>query len=159
MWFVVSRVLRTSAPDITETWAWVEVIVKEALTLVDSDIAFKARMSRPTAILNQKALVAALLSGCYCPPPRMHVLKTMIHPRFNEVVGCKDPDCRMGHNCQGNHLQLDTIPEPLNPYEHDWHHHEYLTTDVTNIVVHHKNDRRYVSLQLRTESGGTFYYS
>jgi hypothetical protein len=135
-------VFRTSAPDINETWEWVEILVKEALTQVDRDIAFKARMTRQTAILNQKALVAALISGCYCPPPRMHILKTMIHPRFNEVIGCQDPDCRMGEKCGGNRLQLDTIPAPENPYDHDWHHHGYLTTDITNVVVHHKNDRR-----------------
>lgn len=121
--------------------------MEETLAEIDYDITCLGGMKMATAINTSKALVAALLSGCYCPPPRMSVLKTILHPSFNGRVGCVDPDCLRtgdGQPCLGNHLELETLPMPPDDQLelHDWKHHEYLTTDVLNVIVHHKNDRR-----------------
>jgi hypothetical protein len=146
---ITCRVFRMEAPDINVTWEWVERLVEGTLEEIDHDIAHHSGMRMETAISTQKALVAALLSGCYCPPPRMSIIKSLIHPDYNELIGCMDADClRAGQGCQGNHLEFEEVPMP--PEEeinrHDWKHHGYLQTNVTNVIVHHKNDRRWVCM-------------
>jgi hypothetical protein len=108
------------------------------------DMQKHGAMCHRTAVRAQQALVAALVTGCYTPPPRLHIIKTMVHPDFQG--GCQDPDCiitRDGGSCLGNRLELTVLPPP--PQEevhgHFWTWFDYLTTDIINVVVHHKNDR------------------
>jgi hypothetical protein len=137
------RVYKMEAPDINNTWNWVEDMCEETLDQIDWDIQKHGCMLHGTAVRTQQALVAALVTGCYCPPPRLYVIKTMLHPDFQG--GCQDPDCnvtRMGGECKGNRLELGTLPPPPEGEEpSSWLHHGYLTTDISNIVVHHKTDR------------------
>lgn len=129
---------KTDAPDMTITWRWVESLVEEALDQIDSDMEKEGCLSERTAWQNQQALIAAIATGLYLPPFRVHVLLTMTHPRWSGVVRCADPDCAMGRSCKGNHLRLDTIAPKTTS---SWEHFDYNTTQVTNVVVHHKNDR------------------
>jgi hypothetical protein len=128
---------KTSAPDVTVTWRWVESLVEEALDQIDADMEKDGFISERTAWQNQQALIAAIISGLYLPPCRVHVLITMVHPRFNNIMKCADPDC-LARSCMGNHLQLDTVAPKTTS---TWDHFDYNTTKITNMVVHHKNDR------------------
>jgi hypothetical protein len=130
---------KTSAPDIEETWRWAEELLEEALEQIDSDMSSHGCISKATAWQNEKALVAALLSGVYLPPCRIHVLISMIHPRFVGRVSCQDPDCNMGAGCKGNHLELTTVASKIGS---SWTHFDFDTTGVRNVIVHQKNDRR-----------------
>ena len=138
---------KTDAPDIEETWLWVEALLEEALDQVDTDMITSGCISRETAWQNQKALIAALLSGVFLPPCRIHVLTTMSHPRFRGKVACQDPDCAMGSECAGNHLALTTVASKGS----SWEHFDFDTTSVQSVVVHHKNDRRGGSQHLEYE--------
>ena len=129
---------KTDAPDIEETWRWVEALLEEALDQIDSDMTARGYISKETAWQNQKALISALISGVYLPPCRIHVLITMTHPRFLGRVLCQDPDCIMGAGCAGNHLELTTIASKGS----SWQHFDFDTQSVKNVVVHQKNDRR-----------------
>lgn len=135
--------LENSIPDANETWAWVERLCEQALDAIDFDISQMGHMSHATAKGNQRAIIAALVTGCFTPPPRLHVLKTLIHPSYTGKQPCIDPDCRLGATCVGNHILLETLPPPPEDqlHLHDWQHFDYLTTDITNVVIHHKNDR------------------
>lgn len=128
---------KTNAPDVNETWRWVEALVEEALDQIDADMEKDGCISERTAWQNQQALIAAIISGLYLPPCRVHVLITMMHPRFNGVMKCSDPDC-MARTCLGNHLRLDSVETKTTS---TWDHFDYNTTKVSNVVVHHKNDR------------------
>jgi len=138
------RVLSTDAPDINVTWEWVERFCNQMVDQIDWDMRNHGCILHQTAVRGQQALVAAMVTGCYCPPPRLHVLKTMLHPNFEG--GCQDPDCtvkKMGGECRGNRLELGIIPSPPEDevVSHTWTHFDYLTTDISNVVHHHKNDR------------------
>lgn len=144
------RVYKAGAPDINVTWSWVETFCEEMVDQVAWDMQKHGAMCHRTAVRAQQALVAALVTGCYTPPPRLHIIKTMVHPDFQG--GCQDPDCiitRDGGSCLGNRLELTVLPPP--PQEevhgHFWTWFDYLTTDIINVVVHHKNDR-YVLIEL-----------
>ena len=139
------RVYKKEAPDINITWNWVESFCEDMVEQIAWDMTKHGCITHNTAIKNQQALVAAMVTGCYCPPPRLHVIKTMVHPDFEG--GCQDPDCnvtRMGGECLGNHLELCDIPPPPEGEmeAHSWPYFDYLTTDVNHVVVHHKNDRQ-----------------
>lgn len=134
------RPYKVDAPDINVTWNWVEAFCEEMVDQLAYDMETHGCIIHSTAIQTQQAIIAAMVSGCYCPPPRIHVIKTMLHPDFEG--GCQDPDCtRSGGSCRGNHLDLGPLPPPPEDEEHTWPYFDYLTTEVSNIVVHHKNDR------------------
>jgi hypothetical protein len=138
------RVYKANAPDINVTWEWVEGFCEDMVDQIAWDMEQYQCMTHRTAIRNQQALVAALVTGCYCPPPRIHVIKSMLHPNFEG--GCQDPDCnvtRLGGTCLGNHLEFTERPPPIEAemLSHSWCHFDYLTTDISTVVVHHKNDR------------------
>lgn len=129
---------KTCVPEVTTTWGWVEPLLEEALMQIEADIETEGCMTERTAWQNQQALIAAIISGLFLPPCRVHILLTMIHPRFVGNVKCSDPDCTMKRGCLGNHLKLITVPPKLLS---SWDHFDYNVTDVINVVVHHKNDR------------------
>lgn len=129
---------KIGVPDIEQTWRWVETLLEEALEQIDSDMSSKGYISKETAWQNQKALIAALLSGVYLPPCRIHVLISMAHPRFIGRVPCQDPDCAMGAGCAGNHLAVSTIASKGS----SWKHFDFDTSSVKNVIIHQKNDRR-----------------
>jgi hypothetical protein len=162
----IQRVVKVGAPDISVTWEWVEALCDEVLDQVDGELLRSDSISHSTALRVQQALLAALVTGCYCPPCRLHVLQTMIHPRFNGRLPCQDRDCMNGRGCMGNHLQLTTVDPPeggvgweeepaggnisTNNQNNDlgpvtpafmWPYFDYATTEVSNVIVHHKNDR------------------
>ena len=162
----IQRVVKVGAPDISVTWEWVEALCDEVLDQVDGELLRSDSISHSTALRVQQALLAALVTGCYCPPCRLHVLQTMIHPRFNGRLPCQDRDCMNGRGCMGNHLQLTTVDPPeggvgweeepaggnisANNQNNDlgpvtpasmWPYFDYPTTEVSNVIVHHKNDR------------------
>lgn len=139
------RVYKADAPDINVTWEWVEAFCEEMVDQIAWDMRQHGCMTHNTAVRNQQALVAAMVTGCYCPPPRIHVIKSMLHPDFEG--GCQDPDCTvttMGGTCLGNRLELSQRPPPSEDEmsSHVWQYFDYLTTDISNVVVHHKNDRQ-----------------
>jgi len=162
----IQRVVKAGAPDINVTWAWVEALCEGVLDQVDGELLRSDSISHATAMRVQEALVAALVTGCYCPPCRLYVLQTMIHPQFNDRIPCQDRDCMNGRGCMGNHLKLTTVDPPeggsgwaeepaggsaSNTNQNNnigtvapaymWPYFDYDTTEVSNVIVHHKNDR------------------
>jgi len=161
----IQRTIKSGVPDIQITFAWVETLCEDVLEQVDWELLRSESICHPTAVRVQQALLAALVTGCYCPPCRLHVLQTMIHPRFNGRLQCQDMDCMNGRGCMGNHLMLATVDPPcgrvmggdveeepaggsssttrvaVNPASAAWPHFDYAITEVSNVIVHHKNDR------------------
>ena len=102
-----------------------------------------------------QALMAALVTGCFCPPCRIHVLISLIHPSFNGRICCQDPDCALDSDCMGNHLELESIgaeeeadalanngdPETDLDLAIPWQHFDYGLKKISNVIVHQKNDR------------------
>ncbi len=105
-------------------------------------------MTHPTAWIVERAILAAMVTGAYTPPCRLHLLKTLLHPRYAGRVGCQDKDCKVGGNCKGNHMeivQLDAVEEVAGPSDAaagDIWLYEYELRSVSIVVVHSKNDRR-----------------
>jgi len=145
---------KKDVPDITVTWSWVENLVNNALDMIDSEMRSDGCIGYQTASTVQHALIAAFVTGCFCPPPRIHVLTSLIHPRHNGRISCVDPDCLNGPECIGNHIEIFTLSS--NPSSGDtqmadassssispmaWEHFEYCTKGVKLTIVHHKNDR------------------
>ena len=98
--------IKDGVPDIRHTWRWVSNFVDAVLDQVDVEMGRDGHMSHGTAWRLQQALLAALVSGRYCPPPRIHVLTSLIHPAYNGKIPCQDRDCQRGAACMGNHLEL-----------------------------------------------------
>jgi hypothetical protein len=128
----------------------VEKLVERALDLVDHDMVADECIGHNTAIRVHQALVAALVTGCYCPPNRLHVLLSLIHPYYNGRLPCTDRDCLNGVACIGNHLQmlkLSTVGQgqPSNASNSggasSWGYFGYKTSGIRLVVVHQKNDR------------------
>jgi hypothetical protein len=132
---------KVDAPSIEATWEWVEDLVKGALAMVDAEMNLHGAIGWKTAWRVQQALVAALATGCYCPPPRISYIISLIHPSFNSRIPCQDADCAMGLSCEGNRLELVQSSTSLIG---DWAHFGYNKTTVRSVCVHHKNDRRQV---------------
>lgn len=130
---------KVEAPSIELTWEWVEDLVKGALEMVDAEMELSGTIGWKTAWRVQDALVAALATGCYCPPPRVSYIISLIQPSFNGRIPCQDADCAMGISCGGNRLELVKSTSPLLG---DWAHFGYNDTTVRSVCVHHKNDRR-----------------
>jgi hypothetical protein len=132
---------RANVPDISLTRRWVEALAERALEAVDHDLSTVGTLRFATAWLVEEALLAAFITGTWLPPFRLHILKTLVHPRYNGRIACQDPDCRLA-NCGGNRVEL---VEGAGPFEEDsgdeWHYN-YSTSSVRSVVVHHKNDRR-----------------
>ena len=95
------RTPKLGAPDIEEAWSWVEDLCREALERVDIEMWTDGAISYDTAWLNQKALIAAMVTGAYCPPPRLHVMLSLLLPKYNGRVCCPDKDCVIS-GCSGN---------------------------------------------------------
>ena len=107
--------IKDGVPDIKETWKWVSNFVDAVLDQVDVEMRRDGQISHGTAWRLQQALLAALVTGRYCPPPRIHVLTSLIHPAYNGKIPCQDKDCQRGASCMGNHLELtrrDGLPMP-----------------------------------------------
>jgi hypothetical protein len=85
-------------------WAWVDHLVDGALVAVDHAMTTNVGFTINTAWMVQRALIAALVTGRYIPPCRLHLIKTMVHPRFNGT--CTDPDCNVSGHCPGNQIQV-----------------------------------------------------
>lgn len=140
---------KAEAQDITETWLWVERLVDKALTMVETEMQLDGCLGYQSAYSIHQALIAALVTGTYCPPPRIHVLLSMMHPKYTGKVPCCDADCLNGSGCLGNHLEvLQTAPLPAAdattaPATADgcWDHFKYNTSSIRVVIVHHKNDR------------------
>lgn len=131
-------------PDITITWEWVEKLVTSALDAIDTEVTADGCIGYQTARLIQIALIAALVTGCYCPPPRIHVILSLMHPRFVGRISCQDKDCINGETCKGNHIELIKIQSgESGAVEKDspWSHHQYQTTNIRFHTLHHKTDR------------------
>jgi hypothetical protein len=141
---------KADAPDIITTWEWVEKLVERALDMVDHEMRAEGCIGHNTAIRVHQALVASLVTGCYCPPNRLHVLLSLIHPHYNGRLPCTDRDCLNGVSCIGNHLQLVNISalgqgqpsiDSSSDDDSNWEHFGYKTRGVRLVVVHQKNDR------------------
>ena len=146
---------KSDVPDITVTWSWVEKLVDNALDMIDSEMRSDGCIGYQTASMVQHALIAAFVTGCFCPPPRIHVLTSLIHPRYNGKISCVDPDCLNGTQCMGNHIDIFTLEstpssgrdaqevtsdsDDISPMA--WDHFDYCTKGVKVTIVHHKNDR------------------
>lgn len=126
---------KTSAPNISETWGWVEGLVEEALEQIEADMERDGEISKETAWQNERALLAAMVSGLYCPPCRTSVLVSIPHPET--PPRCLDPDCALREECQGNHFKLTVVDNK----QSSWEYFGYNTTNVSNVIIHHKNDR------------------
>lgn len=103
-------------PDAQLMWRWNFMLVDKALALVESDMGLLGHITATTAWAVERALVAALVTGCYVPPCRLHLIKTMQHPRHNGRTSCPDPDCIIP-GCSGNQLQV-LRREPVDGVRH-----------------------------------------
>ena len=139
-------VFKEESRDINDTWAWVEDFVTETLDQISWDVNYHGGLQHSTAVSCQQAIIASFVTGCYSPPPRVFILKTCLHPAYFQKVPCQDNDCSLrahGRTCFGNGITMETLPPPPESEldQHPWQHFDYLTTDLTMHVVHHKNDK------------------
>jgi hypothetical protein len=118
---------------------------------VEYDVTRLGHMTHHTAWTVERAILAAMVTGAYTPPCRLHLLKTILHPHYAGRVGCQDKDCMAGAGCKGNHMALVTLgaaeeaagpsgapaPNPAGLWLFD-----YEKRAVSIVVVHSKNDRR-----------------
>jgi hypothetical protein len=65
---------KVGVPDVEVTWLWVEELCKSALTMADIEMSTDGAISYATAWCTQQALIAALVTGLYAPPPRYATL-------------------------------------------------------------------------------------
>ena len=87
-------------------WRWVDSLVNAALIAVGCDMTNMNDLTFMTAWKVERALIAALVCGRYLPPCRIHLIKTLIHPRYNSPTSCIDPDCREPGRCGGNKVEV-----------------------------------------------------
>ena len=120
---------------------------------VEYDVRQHGHMTHHTAWTVERAILAAMVTGAYTPPCRLHLLKTILHPVYAGRVGCQDKDCMAGDACMGNHMALVALaterdaaaagpseapaPDPAGLWLYD-----YEKRAVSIVVVHTKNDRR-----------------
>lgn len=137
---------KAESVDVTLTWKWVEKLAKSALLDVDQEMGTSGCLTRRTSLKVQQALIASLITGCYCPPFRIGVLVSLLHPTYNGEDACQDANCAghdRGDKCMGNHLELveSTDAEAEEKASDSWNHFDYKTTSIRNVIIHHKTDR------------------
>ena len=96
--------VKETTPNAALVYAWASAVAERALQRADSDLEQLGCLTHAGAWLVQCALLAALVVGCYVPPCRLHILKTINHPRYYGSIPCDDPDCNI-RNCRGNQFQ------------------------------------------------------
>jgi hypothetical protein len=90
--------------DAALVYAWAMALAKRALESAESELEQLGCLTHAGAWLVQCALLAALVTGCYVPPCRLHILKTINHPRYYHTMACDDRDCIVP-NCKGSRFQ------------------------------------------------------
>jgi hypothetical protein len=81
--------VKENLPEASEVWEWVSGLAEKALTNVERDMEeLDGTLSEPTAWQVERALIACLVTGRYCPPCRLSLIKSTLHPRFNGRVPC-----------------------------------------------------------------------
>lgn len=132
---------KIGAPDIETTWEWVGELCESALDAIDNDMCHDGSLSYDTAWTVQQAVLAAINTGCFCPPPRIFVLLSLIHPKYNGRIACQDRDC-IFNDCSGNHIKVESIsPSDDVDTSDTWQYFNYQQASVKCVIVHHKNDR------------------
>ena len=96
--------VKEETPSAALVYAWVAALTERALQRADTDLEQLGCLTHACAWLVQCALLAALVVGCYVPPCRLHILKTINHPRYYGAIPCDDPDCNI-RDCRGNQFQ------------------------------------------------------
>ena len=76
------RVFKTNLPDPAVVYRWARELSGTALSQLADDRLNHGVMTTPTAFQVERAVLLALVTGCYVPPCRLHILKTVIHPRW-----------------------------------------------------------------------------
>jgi hypothetical protein len=144
---------KTDRPLAEVVLPWVVGLGQEALRAVDGEMrglsATAVRdklMTKRTALLVQKAIVASFVTGCHTPPIRLNLITTVQHPEFIEAgLKCQDKDCRAKDSCLGNRFVLKPYEEDADIAPDDGHGTPppgYATTKVTCIIEHGKNEFR-----------------
>lgn len=159
-------------PPATEIYAWAIDLAKHSLQRMERDLAILGHMSEATARMVQQATIVILVTGTCTPPVRLSFVKSAIHPSFNRLLKCIDPDC-VDPNCMGNRLELikrgdagwaqaeadskagisswvgtgakdDCGDEAAGEdgVSAPWAHYNYQDTAIQSVIVHHKNDQR-----------------
>lgn len=80
--------VKDNLPEPSQVWEWVSGLAERALINVERDMQELEALSESTAWEVERALIASLVTGCYCPPCRLSLIKTTVHPRFNGRVPC-----------------------------------------------------------------------
>lgn len=127
-------------PGVDVVWAWGAELAAEALAMVERDQAARRHITTMTALMVQQAIIVSLVIGLYMPPPRLHFIKSVLHPRHAMRLACPDPDC-LEAGCRGNRLVMLDRPEAEKGSGEQWHY-GYANKCIKFVVPHHKNDRR-----------------
>lgn len=101
------RMPKASAPDFVRIFAWVDSLVSAARDLVQLELVQLRRrgLSFDAAWQVQCAVIAMLVTGSHVPPARLHLIKTLLHPGYVDLMACPHPDCKR-ENCKGNRFVI-----------------------------------------------------
>lgn len=99
-------------PEAEDVYAWVDGLVAKCMQWSADDAEHLGCLSMATARLVHDTVLAMLVTGSHVPPPRLHTLKSMMHPAYAGTLMCQDPDClyrgRVG--CLGNRIEVGLAP-------------------------------------------------
>ena len=146
---------------------WASKLSSQAMAMVEEEMqidgggGWGGELSWRTSSFVQGALVASLVVGAHVPPLRLNFIKTLNHPKYLPHLKCTDPDCKRGPSCLGNHLkevprggggggggEEEVVHHEGEEDDDGWPFFGYATTNLVMVVVHGKNDRRGVGVDL-----------
>lgn len=100
-------------PDFPVITNWAEQLGSKALERREQELSRAKKMTCQTARQIQAAAIAMLLCGCAAPPIRSSIIKTAVHPDFQDKISCcPDQSCRRGPPCRGNTFRLEKVIPP-----------------------------------------------
>ena len=138
---------KSFVPSLDNLYRFADCLVMGADSLASAD-GRGLSLGWTAAFQNEVALVASLVIGRFCPPIRLAVIRSILHPSITSAAAgtarrgtqrmCEDRDCR-DPSCVGNRVEIsgeepsDVDRDVAGPDDH---------RRVKFCAPHHKNERR-----------------
>lgn len=100
-------------PSLEDCFGFVRRLGEKAMDALKMDRARFGRMRAHTARLLHDAILVNIMTGYTVPPPRMSIIKTVLHPRYHAGAPrrCPHTNCGDPTRCKSNRFEMTRTGE------------------------------------------------